>query len=230
VSWEPGTQDTVVTRGRPAGFRREQSPAEEWANSASHGLGVVAALVGVPILVMSAARHGDAANIAGAIVFSATVLLLYFSSTVYHGLRKGRAKQLFRVVEHSAIYLLIAGTYTPFTLGILRGTWGWTLFGAIWAFAAIGVALKALNMASHPVLSTGLYLLMGWLIVIAAEPLMAGLPTAGLLLLVAGGLSYTLGVVFFALDHRLLYGHLVWHVFVLAGTGCHFFAVLWYAA
>jgi hemolysin III len=227
LSWEP---DAVFTGERPAGIRREQSPAEEWANSASHGLGVVAAFVGVPILVMSAARHGDVANITGAIVFSATVLLLYFSSAVYHGLRNGRAKRLFRVVEHSAIYLLIAGTYTPFTLGILRGTWGWTLFGAIWTFAAIGVVLKALNMASHPVLSTGLYLLMGWLIVIAAEPLMAGLPMAGLLLLVAGGLSYTLGVVFFALDDRLLYGHLVWHVFVLAGTGCHFFAVLWYAA
>ena len=210
--------------------RREQTRAEELANSISHGLGLVAALVGIPFLVATAARHGDLLNIVGAIVFSASIVALYFSSAVYHGLSNGKAKRVFRVVEHSAIYLLIAGTYTPFTLGVLRGPWGWTLLSAVWTFAAIGVTLKAFNKASHPILSTGLYLLMGWLIVLAAEPLMAGLSTPTLLLLIAGGLAYTVGVMFFALDSRLPFGHLVWHVFVMAGTVCHYFAVLLHAA
>jgi hemolysin III len=209
--------------------RREQSRDEEWANCISHGLGLAAALAGIPILIASAMRHGDLANVIGVVVFATTIVLLYFSSAVYHGLQHGRAKRIFRVIEHSAIYLLIAGTYTPFTLGVLRGAWGWTLLGAIWTFAAAGVLLKALNRASHPILSTGLYLLMGWLIVIAADPLIASLPIQGLLLLVAGGLSYTIGVVFFALDSRLRYGHFIWHLFVMGGTACHFFAVLWYA-
>ena len=190
----------------------------------------MAALVGIPFLVAIAARDGDPLNIVGAIIFSASAVALYFSSTVYHGLPNGKAKRVFRVVEHSAIYVLIAGTYTPFTLGVLNGPWGWTLLGAVWAFAAIGVTLKACSKASHPILSTGLYLLMGWLIVIAAEPLMAGLPTPTLLLLIAGGLSYTVGVIFFALDSRLHFGHLVWHAFVMTGTACHYFAVLLHAA
>jgi hemolysin III len=208
----------------------EQTRAEELANTISHGIGFVAALVGVPFLVATAARHGDLLDTVGAIVFSASVLLLYFSSTVYHGLPNGRAKRVFRVVEHSAIFLLIAGTYTPFTLGVLRGPWGWTLLGAVWTIAVIGVTLKAYNKASHPILSTGLYLLMGWLIVVAAEPLMAGLSARTLLLLIAGGLSYTVGVIFFALDSRLPFGHVVWHAFVMTGTACHYFAVLWNAA
>lgn len=210
--------------------RREQTRTEELANSLSHGIGFVAALVGIPFLVAASARHGDLLNTVGVIVFSASIVALYFSSAVYHGLQNGKAKRVFRVVEHSAIYLLIAGTYTPFTLGVLRGPWGWTLLGAVWTFAAIGVALKACNKASHPILSTSLYLLMGWLIVLAAEPLMAGLSTPALLLLVAGGLSYTVGVIFFALDSRLPFGHLVWHAFVMTGTACHYFAVLEHAA
>jgi hemolysin III len=210
--------------------RREQTRAEELANSISHGLGLVAALVGIPFLVATSARHGDLLDTVGAIVFSASVVALYLSSTVYHGLPNGKAKRVFRVVEHAAIYLLIAGTYTPFTLGVLRGTWGWTLLGAVWAFAAIGVALKAFNKASDPILSTSLYLLMGWLVVVAAEPLMAGLSTPTLLLLIVGGLAYTVGVIFYALDSRLPFGHLVWHAFVMTGTACHYFAVLRHAA
>jgi hemolysin III len=214
----------------PDSPRREQTRAEELANSISHGIGVVAALVGIPFLVATSLRQGDLLNTVGTVVFSATVVLLYSSSAVYHGLLNGKAKRVLRVVEHSAIYLLIAGTYTPFTLGVLRGPWGWTLLGAVWAFAGVGVTLKALNKASHPVLSTGLYLLMGWLIVLAAEPLMAGLSTPALLLLIAGGLSYTVGVIFYALDSRLHFGHLVWHFFVMTGTACHYFAVLLHAA
>ncbi|MFU8821110.1 MAG: PAQR family membrane homeostasis protein TrhA [Gammaproteobacteria bacterium] len=209
---------------------RQQTRAEELANTISHGIGLMAALAGIPFLVATAARHGDLLDTVGVIVFLASAVALYFSSSVYHGLRNGKAKRVFRVVEHSAIYLLIAGTYTPFMLGVLRGPWGWTLLGAVWTFAAIGVALKAFNKASHPILSTGLYLLMGWLIVLAAEPLMAGLSTPALLLLIAGGLSYTVGVIFFALDSRLPFGHLVWHAFVVTGTTCHYFAVLLHTA
>jgi hemolysin III len=210
--------------------KRMQSRGEELANSLSHGLGLIAALVATPFLVLQAVRQGDAAFMVGASVFAATMVLLYLASTLYHALPVGRAKRVFRVIEHSAIFLLIAGTYTPFTLGVLRGTWGWSLLGVVWGIAVVGVALKALNRLTHPILTTSLYLLMGWLIAIAAEPLSERVPASGLLWLVAGGLAYTIGVFFFALDSRLRYGHFIWHLFVMAGTACHYFAVLWYAA
>lgn len=209
---------------------RKQSRGEEFANSISHGLGLVAALVGSPFLIMQAARHGDAGFIVGTSVFSATMILLYLASALYHALPMGKAKRVFRIIEHSAIYLLIAGTYTPFTLGVLRGAWGWTLFGIVWGLALAGVALKAFDKASHPMLSVGLYLVLGWVVVIAVDPLYARVPIAGLLWLLAGGMSYTAGVAFFATDSRLRYGHMIWHLFVIAGTTCHYFAVLWYAA
>jgi hemolysin III len=217
-------------RQLPAGAEREQSHGEEIANSISHGLGLVAALVGIPFLIIHAARQGDGGFIVGASVFSATIIILYLASTLYHALPFGKAKRVFRVIEHSAIFLLIAGTYTPFTLGVLNGAWGWSLFGVVWALAAVGVAMKAFSRKPHPILSTGLYLLMGWVVVAAAKPLIATVPTAGLLWLLAGGLFYTVGVVFFAADSRLRYGHFVWHLFVMAGTVCHYFAVFWYAA
>jgi hemolysin III len=210
--------------------KREQSREEEVANSISHGLGLIASLVAAPFLIRQAVRHGDAGFIAGASIFAATMVLLYLASTLYHALPAGRAKRVFRIIEHAAIFLLIAGTYTPFTLGVLRGAWGWTLLGLVWGIAAAGVTLKALNRLTHPILTTSLYLLMGWLIVIAAHPLSERVPASGLLWLVAGGLAYTAGVVFFAFDSRLRYGHFVWHLFVMAGTACHYFAVLWYAA
>ena len=209
--------------------KREQSQAEEIANSISHGIGLIAALVGAPFLIMHAVRHGDTGFIVGTSVFSATMIFLYLASTLYHALPMGKAKGVFRVIEHSAIFLLIAGTYTPFTLGVLRGAWGWTLLGVVWGLAIVGVALKVFDKAYHPILSTGLYLLMGWIVVIAVDPLLARVPTAGFLWLLAGGLSYTAGVVFFATDSRLQYGHLIWHLFVIAGTACHYFAVIWYA-
>jgi hemolysin III len=213
-----------------AAIKRERSREEELANSISHGLGLVAALVATPFLIRHAVRHGDAGFIVGASIFAATMVLLYLASTLYHALPIGRAKRVFRVIEHSAIFLLIAGTYTPFTLGVLRGAWGWTLLGFVWSLALAGITLKALNRLSHPVLTTSLYLLMGWLIVIAVNPLSARVPASGLLWLVAGGLAYTVGVVFFAFDSRLRYGHFIWHLFVMAGTASHYFAVLWYAA
>lgn len=209
---------------------RQQSLGEEIANSVSHGAGLVGAIIGTPFLIIGAVRHGDAAFVVGASIFCATMILLYGTSMLYHAMPHGRMKRVFRVVDHSAIYLLIAGTYTPFTLGALRGGWGWSLFGAIWTLAVIGVCLKAMGRARHPALSTGLYLLMGWLVLVAIKPLIDSVEAAGIAWLVAGGLAYTVGVLFFATDSRLRYGHMIWHGFVVAGTACHYFAVLWYAA
>ena len=209
---------------------REHSRGEEIANSISHGIGLVAALVATPFLIVHAVRHGDTGFIVGASIFAASMVLMYLASTLYHALPIGRAKRVFQVIEHSTIFLLIAGTYTPFTLGVLRGAWGWTLLALVWGLAVTGVTLKAFNRMSHPILSTGLYLLMGWLILIAVNPLSARIPASGLLWLVAGGVAYTAGVVFFAADSRLRYGHFIWHLFVMAGTACHYFAVFWYAA
>lgn len=207
---------------------RAQSRGEELANSLSHGIGFMAALVGTPFLVIHAVRSGSAAYIVGISVFCASILFLYLSSTIYHALVAGKAKRVFRIIEHCAIFVLIAGTYTPLALGVLRGPWGWTLLGVVWSLATAGVALKVFHQATRPMLFTGLYLLMGWLVVIVVEPLLARMPTAGLLLLLAGGLSYTVGVMFFTADYRLRYGHFIWHLFVVVGTACHYFAVLGY--
>lgn len=208
---------------------RPQSLGEEIANSVSHGVALVAAIVGAPFLIL-AARDLGAANVVGASVFAATMILLYLASTLYHAIRPGRLKLLFRKLDHSAIYFFIAGSYTPFALGALGGPWGWTLFGVVWSLAVAGTVLKSFNRLSHPWLSTGLYLVMGWLVLIAAVPLVERVPLPGLALLAAGGIAYTVGVIFYALDSRLRYAHAVWHGFVATGSGCHFFAVLNYAA
>jgi hemolysin III len=208
---------------------RPQSFGEEIANSVSHAVGLLAAAGAIPVLVASAVRRGGAADIVGASAFAATVVLLYLTSTLYHALPSNRAKRVFRVLDHSAIFLLIAGTYTPFTLGVLRGPWGWTLFGLVWGLALAGIVLKALGGVRYPILSTCLYLGMGWLVLIAVKPLWLHVPPAGLLWLLAGGIAYTAGVAFFAAA-RTRYTHFVWHLFVLAGTACHFIAVLWYSA
>jgi hemolysin III len=210
--------------------KREQSRGEEIANSISHGIGLAAALVATPFLVVHAIRRGDTGFIVGASLFAATMVLLYLASTLYHALPRGKAKRVFQVIEHSAIFLLIAGTYTPFTLGVLRGAWGWMLLGLVWGLAVAGVVLKAFDRLSHPIVSTGLYLLMGWLILIAGNQVYAHVPSSGLIWLVAGGVAYTAGVAFYATDSRLRYGHYIWHLFVMTGTACHYFAVLWYAA
>jgi hemolysin III len=207
---------------------RPQTLSEEIANALSHGLGFLLAIASLPILVVFAAGHG-AANVVGACVFSVTMMLLYLTSSVYHLLPPGRGKALFNKLDHAAIYVFIAGSYTPFALGALRGGWGWSLFGLVWGFAALGVVLKSLNRLTNPWWSTGLYVAMGWLVLIAARPLLAHVAFEGVLWLVAGGVAYTVGAVFFMLDSRLRFGHLVWHLFVLAGSTCHFFAALWYA-
>jgi hemolysin III len=209
---------------------RQQSGAEEIANSISHGIGLIAAFVGAPILIVDAARNENGLFVVGASVFSATMIMLYFASSVYHALPPGKAKRVFRIIEHSVIFLLIAGTYTPFTLGVLHGPWGWSLFGVVWGIALLGISLKLFYLASRPALFTSLYLMMGWVAVIVIYPFWVRMHPAGFVLFLAGGLFYTVGVAFFVADSRLKYGHLVWHFFVMAGTLCHYFAVLWYAA
>ncbi len=212
--------------------RRVQSPGEEIANSISHGVGLLAAVAAAPILIVGAVQRGGATGVIGASVFAFTVGLLYLTSVLYHALpanRANRAKQVFQVLDHGAIFLLIAGTYTPFTLGVLRGAWGWSLLGLVWSLALVGVVLKATSGVRYPRLSMGLYLAMGWLILIAIKPLWLLMPTEGILWLLAGGIAYTAGAAFYAAE-RLRYNHFVWHLFVLAGTACHFVAVLRYAA
>ena len=205
------------------------SPGEEIANSVSHGVGLLAAVAAAPVLVFSAVHSGGAARIVGASVFAVTMVLLYLTSTLYHALPKNRAKRVFQVLDHAAIFLMIAGTYTPFTLGVLRGTWGWTLFGLVWGLALAGVVLTAVGGARYPKLRVGLYLAMGWLILVAVKPLWLRMPSWGLFWLFAGGIAYTAGVAFYAAK-RVCYSHFVWHLFVVAGTACHFIAVLRFAA
>jgi hemolysin III len=207
----------------------QQSLGEEIANSVSHGVGLLAALGVVPFLIVAAVRRGSASAIVGASVFSATLVLLYFASTMYHALPRHKAKRVFRILDHGAVFLLIAGTYTPFTLGVLRGAWGWTLFGVVWSLALLGIVLTAMGGIRYPRLSTGVYLGMGWLVVIAIRPLWLRVPLTGLLWLLAGGIAYTVGVRFLAAK-RMRYSHFVWHLLVLAGSSCHFVAVLLYAA
>lgn len=202
---------------------------EEIANSVSHGLGVLLAVAAVPVLVVGAVQRGTAADIVGASIFGATLVLMYLSSTLYHALPQGKGKQVFRVLDHCAIFLMIAGTYTPFTLGVLFGGWGWTLFGLVWGVAAAGIILKVVAGIRFKLLSTLMYVAMGWLIVIAVKPLLATMEPAGLLWLLAGGLAYTAGAAVYAIQ-GVRYSHFVWHLFVLAGSACHFVAVLGFAA
>lgn len=208
---------------------RSQTLGEEIANAVSHGIGFLLAIASLPILVHQAALRGTAFNVVGASVFAATMILLYLVSAIYHAIPASRAKIWLNRLDHAAIYVFIAGSYTPFTLGVLRGGWGWTLFGVVWACAAIGVGIKLLNRLRHPLVSTGLYLAMGWVAIVAIGPLMARMPPQGIVWLVAGGIAYTLGAVVFLLDNRLRYAHFVWHLLVLGGSACHFFAALWYA-
>lgn len=208
--------------------KRVQSIGEEIANSVSHGVGLVGALVVTPILIVVASRSAGAIGVVAASVFGATIILMYLMSTLYHAFPESRAKRVFNVLDHSAIYVLIAGTYTPFTLVVLGGGWGWSLFGVVWGLAAAGVVFKSIGRLGHPVVSTTIYIVMGWLIIIAIKPLSAQVPLWGMVWLGAGGMAYTLGVAFFA-ARGLRYSHLVWHLFVLAGTTCHFIAVLKYA-
>jgi hemolysin III len=204
----------------------DQSLGEELANSISHGLGLIAALIGAPILTLAAWRGGDRLFFLGTAVFAGAMLLVYLGSTLYHAWPRGTMKSIFQVIDHSAIFLLIAGTYTPFTLGPLHGAWGWTILALVWTLAIFGVILKSVSGTERRRgLSMALYLGMGWLILVAFRPLLLNVPPSGLVWLVAGGIAYTGGVYFFVRKRRR-YTHFVWHLFVLLGTVCHFFAVL----
>jgi hemolysin III len=200
---------------------------EELANSITHIVGVVLALAGLVVLVFSAALRGDPWRIVSFSVYGITLLFLYSSSALYHS-TDGRIKRFLRVMDHQAIYLLIAGTYTPFMLVTLRGALGWSLFGVIWGLAAFGIVLDTLYGKGRRIPQLVIYILMGWLITVALRQLLLALPARGVYLLVLGGLFYTFGVAFYVMDKRFPYFHAIWHLFVLAGSLCHYFSVLLY--
>ncbi len=202
-------------------------PREELANRLTHGFGALLSVAGLVLLVFFSHRFGDNWHVVSTAIFGATLVLLYTSSTLYHSFRDEALKRLLRKFDHAAIFLLIAGTYTPFVLVTLRGPWGWSLFGVVWGLALIGVVLKFWFAGRFRVVSTLIYLGMGWLVMVALKPLLAALPSDGLRLLVAGGLCYTGGSVFY-LWKRLPYQHAIWHLFVLGGSACHWAAVFFY--
>ncbi len=201
---------------------------EEIAHALTHGVGLAASIAGLVVLVVVAAETRDPWRIVGCAIYGTTLILLYAASTLYHALSRTRARRVLRILDHSAIYLLIAGTYTPFTLVNLRGPWGWTLLGIVWGLAVLGVTSKSVFGTRWPIISTTIYIVMGWTVLVAVKPLLANVPPAGIAWLVAGGVAYTAGVIFFAWE-RLRYSHAIWHVFVMAGSVFHFVAVLRYA-
>lgn len=200
---------------------------EELANSITHGFGIALSIAGLVILVVLSAIHGNAWHVVSCAIYGTTMILLYTASTLYHSFRNPNIKRAMRVLDHSSIYLLIAGTYTPFTLVTLNGPWGWSLFGVVWGLALAGIVFKVYFTGRFPKISTIIYVGMGWIAVIAIKPLIDILPTGGLIFLFGGGLSYTFGVVFYVW-HKLPYHHAVWHLFVLGGTVLHFFGILLY--
>lgn len=214
------------TKSGPVSAVSGQTEREEFVNSVIHGAGLALYAVGVAVLAVSAGLRGSAWHVVSFSVYGACLVLVYAASTVYHAVRADPRKRVLRVLDHASIYLLIAGTYTPFTLVVLHGAWGWSLFGVVWGLAAVGIGLKVFYTGRFEVLSTVVYVALGWIGVVAIVPLVENLPLNGFLLLVAGGVVYTLGTVFYLLDRRVLFAHAVWHVFVLGGSACHFLAVL----
>ena len=206
---------------------RVQTQGEEIANSVSHGIGFLVAAAATPCLVASAMERGTTINVVGVSIFAATMMLMYLTSTLYHALPFPRAKRILRILDHNAIYLLIAGTYTPLVLGVLYGAWGWTLFGLVWGLAVAGIVLKSVTGHRFHGLSIAIYVAMGWIVLIAVKPLVEAMPAAGIAWLVAGGLCYTGGIWFYR-HKEMPYSHLVWHLFVIAGTVCHVVAIMGY--
>lgn len=205
---------------------REQSAREEIANSLSHGIGLAAAVAAMPVLILATVRQGSAAAIVGATIFSITMVFVYLTSTLYHALPEGAMRRWLLKLDHGAIYLFIAGSYTPFALGAPERLRDWLLFGLVWCVAFVGVALKASGQLARPLYSTGLYLGMGWLVLLAAYPLAGHITSSSLSWLISGGVAYTVGVFFFASDARVRFNHFIWHLFVMLGSACHFLAVL----
>lgn len=200
---------------------------EELFNSITHGAGVLLSIAALVWLIIFSASQGSTSHIVSGAIFGVTLILLYSSSTLYHSFQKPQVKRVFKIMDHSCIYLLIAGTYTPFLLVTLRGFLGWTMLGVIWFLAVAGVVFKIFFVHRFKIVSTIAYVLMGWIIIIAIKPLVDSLPSGGIVWLIAGGLAYTLGVVFYAWK-SLPFNHAIWHLFVLGGSVCHFFAVIFY--
>ncbi|MDH5183189.1 MAG: hemolysin III family protein [Gammaproteobacteria bacterium] len=207
-------------------FRTYKQRSEQF-NTLTHLVGVLLAVPAVIVLVVYAAMKGDPWRIVSFSVYGLTLFTLYLFSTLYHGSR-GKQKKLFQTLDHLAIYLLIAGSYTPFTLVTLQGAWGWSLFGTIWLLAVIGIIIDSFHSRGPRIVQMVIYLFMGWLILVAMYPLMQHLPTGGLVLLITGGIFYTAGIGFYALDKKIRYGHGIWHMFVVAGSASHYFAMLFY--
>ncbi|MEW7997520.1 MAG: hemolysin III family protein [Candidatus Thiodiazotropha endolucinida] len=203
------------------------SIGEEIVHTITHGVGVLLSIGGLAVLVAFSALYGDVWHITSSSIYGATLILLYSFSTLYHGIPYPKAKRVLQRLDHAAIFLLIAGTYTPFTLVNLRGPWGWTMFGLVWGIAIVGMVLELTCRKRYKWLSLSLYLGLGWLVLIAIKPMLLSVETGGLLLLLAGGLCYSLGVIFYVWK-RLTYHHAVWHLFVLTGSVLHFFSVLFY--
>ncbi len=206
--------------------QRQQTPTEELANAITHGTGLLLAVAALVILIIFANSKGDIWHLIGMTVFGTTLIILYLSSTIYHSFPEGKWKKTLRVVDHASIFLLIAGTYTPVTLTAMRGPWGWTIFGIVWGIALLGILLKILFINKLKYVSLILYIAMGWLIVIAVRPLIDSVERISLIYLIAGGLFYTLGTIFYAWK-SLPYGHAIWHLFVMGGSISHFFAVFY---
>jgi len=211
----------------PDAQEHTQTHGEEIANAVSHGIGLLAILAATPFLLIAAARHGAFSSVLGAALFAGSAALLNLASTLYHAV-PARRKGFFRMLDHLAIFFLIAGTYTPLALGPLKGTFGWTIFAIVWLLALIGALFKLFARFRFPYISTAMYIGMGWLALFIIRPLATHLPLGGILWLVAGGLAYTGGVLFYHWE-RIRYSHFIWHLFVLAGTACHFVAILRYA-
>ncbi len=203
------------------------SIAEEIANAVSHGIGAVLSIAGLAVLVAYASVYGDVWHIVSVSIYGTTMILLYTASTLYHAIWQPQAKKVLQQIDHAAIFLLIAGTYTPFTLVNLRADWGWLLFALVWSIAAIGIVVEIYSRKPNRRLSLTLYLSLGWLVVIAIQPMLNHVAPGGLILLLAGGLCYSLGVIFYVWK-RLYHHHAIWHLFVLAGSSFHFFSVLFY--
>lgn len=206
---------------------KDPLPVEEIANCITHGVGLVLSVIGLVALVVLASIYGGTWHIVGCTIYGVSLVVLYMASTLYHGVRSPRAKRHLRLADHCCIYLLIAGTYTPFTLVTLRGAWGWTLLGLVWGLASVGVLLRILLGERFRFAAVALYLLMGWLAIIAIKPMLALIPTGGLLWIFAGGVTYSFGVIFFS-SKRIPHSHAIWHIFVLIGSICHYLAVLFY--
>jgi hemolysin III len=200
---------------------------EDIANAVTPGIGLLLSLAGLCVLVILAVLRGTALEIVSCSVYGTSLVLCNAASTLYHGFRNPRIKHFFHVLDHCSIYLLIAGTYTPFTLVVLHNLWGWILFGIIWGLSLLGIFFKIFWINRFKVLSVSVYLLMGWMAIVAIKPLVTMVPVGGVLWIVAGGLAYSVGVVFYAWK-KLPYSHAIWHIFVLGGSACHFFAVLFY--